>query len=233
MEPSPSPPAPPPSPPPTRDVAARQQLLPLSLSSAALGFVGGAVYSVQTGYPLRSSTLRSAVNCLAVSFTFLSTSLAVAEHCPPSLAPMLRSTALPNNALAGAVTFGVMGGVIAGSRGQLTDVRTAAQAGLRAAAAGALLGAAWWTGQRAWQSWSQRRQSRQVKQQQPQQPSAVAQSEGGDSSDVAGGDSSTSSTSGPGWLPAWSPVRRATAADLARHEAEAEQTRRRAQERLR
>ena len=222
-----SPPPPAPSSTVVPDVTARRLLMPVTLTFTAIGFAHGMVYSVQTGYPMRRAVARSAVNAFIIPFTFLATSLALSERSPTFLAPHLRSSTLANNALAGAVTIGVFAGVVQGAKGNLVDSRTAVTAGLRGAAAGVLVGTVWWGARSCWQwNWERRRVRRM--QQRQRQLEAAAQQQSGEGGSPAVDDSTSSS-----WLPNWSPVRVATAAELARHQEEAERRRKKAEELMR
>ena len=200
----PSSPSSPPLPPPSfssslrgRDVAGRQSLVPLTVCCSVIGCCVGVVYSVHSGYPLGRSAVRSSLNCALLSFTFLSSSITLSER-----GPQWPSSSLLNNAVAGGLTFAVMGGVREGGRGGLVNGRAALKVGAMWGLTGALMGATWWALGRGWGEWKEMR------------------GRGGEASVVLSLPSEVppSPTVGAAadWLPSWSPIRKATPLDLHR-----------------
>ena len=173
----------------------------------------GVGYSVHSGYPLGRAALRSAFNCGLLSFTFLLSSIALAEK-----GPQWPSTSLVNNAVAGGVTFAVMGGARDGGREGLRDVRTALKVGGKWGLRGVVVGTTWWGLRKGWGVWQESARRRELEASVilplPSSASAVAESP------------PSAVEVSAGWLPSWSPIRRSTEADLQRHHSDVERQQR-------
>ena len=213
----------PPPPPPHRrriDPAARELVFPVTLCCSVLGFGAGVLHNINTGYPLGRSVFRSTLNSALLSFTFLGLSGSLSERTP------LHSTSLLNNALAGAVTFGATAGVMETALGRHPDAASALRAVARAGGAGVLVGAGWWAVRSTWRWWGDRAQRKLITAAAAQDETqhAVALDPEGAAPVADGSGASPPST----WLPAWSPVRLATEAEIERDRKEKERRRQQA-----